>query len=127
MPVNVRFSQEDLLGGKELKPGLRKLKVKSVSEAPGSKDPESTTYPIKLVVEEGPDAGVPINHWFSEKQMFRLVEFLKCFTGGVADVNKEYTLDDVVGKSVMAQCGYDIKTGFNSISAFSPVKKSQAV
>jgi hypothetical protein len=122
MPT-IRFSKEDLLGGKQLKPGWRRLKVKSVNEGPGKSDPSSTVYALQFVVEEGEELGVPVNHWFTEKQMFRLVAFLACFTGGKVEEGKDYRLDDVVGKSILGNVGFDINTGFNSISEFRPADK----
>jgi hypothetical protein len=120
----VQFTKENLLERKQLKAGWRKLKVKSVDEKPGVNDPKSTTWPTVFIVEEGEDAGVPVNHWFTEKQMGRLSEFIKCFTAGQVDVGKKYKLEDVVGRSVLGYCEYDIKTGFNTIKDFKPAQKT---
>ncbi len=123
----VTFSKEDLLGGKQLTAGWRKLKVKEITEAPGKKDPTSTTWPCVFVVEEGPDIGVPIKHWFSEKQMERLSNFIVCFlppaANGQIEPGKEIELSQTVGKSVMGYCAYDVATRFNSIQDFKPVGK----
>lgn len=116
----VRFTKENLLERKQLKAGWRILKVKSIDEKPGVADPESTTYPTQFVVQEGEDAGVPINVWFSEKSMGRLSEFLQCFTGGSVDVDKDYEMSSIVGRLVQGYCEYEIKTGFNVIRDFRP-------
>jgi hypothetical protein len=120
----VTFTQEDLLSRKQLKAGWRKLKVKSVTEGPGKSDPESTVWPIVFIVDEGEDLGTPVNHWFTEKQMGRLAEFIKCFvTGGDVKTGQSYKLESTVGKHVMGYVEYDIKSGFNSIKDFKPVGK----
>jgi len=119
----VSFTKENLLERKQLKAGWRILKVKSVSEKPGVNDPESTTWPTVFIVEEGEDAGVPVNHWFTEKQMGRLAEFIKCFTAGQVDTNKKYKLEDTVNRLVKGYVEYDIKTGFNTIRDFQPAGK----
>jgi hypothetical protein len=119
----VSFTQENLLERKQLSAGWRKLKVKSVTEKPGTSDPESITWPTVFVVDEGSDLGVPVNHWFTEKQMGRLAEFIKCFIpNGAVEPGKKYTLDSTVGRHVMGYVEYDIKTGFNSIKDFKPAK-----
>lgn len=120
----VRFTKENLLERKALKPAWRRLKVKSVKEGPGKSDPDSTVYPIVFVIEEGDDAGVPINHWFTEKQMGRLAEFLACFMSGSPSTDKDYEIESVVGQSVLGYCENDIKTGFNVITEFRPVNKT---
>jgi hypothetical protein len=116
----IQFTHENLLERKQLKAGWRKLKVKSVSEGPGKNDPESIVWPVVFIIDEGEDLGVPVNHWFTEKQMGRLAEFIRCFTGGDVDVNKKYKLEDVIGRLIQGYVEYDIKTGFNSIKDFKP-------
>lgn len=118
---NVTFTKENLLERKNLSFEWRKLKVKSVSEKPGTKDPESTTWPTVFVVEGGKDHGVPINHWFTEKQMGRLAEFMKCFMKGDPEPGKSYEISDTVGREIMGYCGFDTDTGFNVIKDFKPV------
>ena len=117
----VSFTKENLLERKQLKAGWRKLKVKSIDEKPGVNDPESITWPTIFVVDDGEDFGVPVNHWFTEKQMGRLSEFVKCFTGGEVSEGKSYKLESLVGRHVLGYVEYDIKTGFNSIKDFRPV------
>jgi hypothetical protein len=121
---SVSFTKENLLERKQLKSGWRELKVKSTSEKPGVSDPESTTYPCVFIVDEGEDAGVPINHWFTEKQMGRLAEFLKCFIpNGQVEAGKSYSLEQTEGRNVQGYVEYDIKSGFNTIKDFKPSKK----
>lgn len=122
MPA-VSFTKENLLERNQLKAGWRKLKVKETTEAQGKNDPDSITWPTVFVVDEGADLGVPVNHWFTEKQMGRLAEYLKCFIpNGKVEEGKKYELSDTIGKHVMGYVEYDIKTGFNSIKDFKPVK-----
>ena len=119
----VQFTKENLLERKQLKAGWRKLKVKSVSEGPGKNDPDSIVWPVVFIVDDGEEIGTPVNHWFTEKQMGRLAEFISCFTSGKeVDVNKKYKLEDVVGRMVSGYVEYDIKSGFNTIKDFKPVK-----
>lgn len=118
----VSFTTENLLERRQLKAGWRKLKVKSVEQKPGVNDPDSITWPTVFIVDEGDDLGTPVNHWFTEKQMGRLAEFIKCFTNGVIESSKKYKLEDTVGRHVMGYVEYDIKTGFNSIKYFKPAK-----
>lgn len=114
----VSFTKENLLERKQITFAWRKLKVKSVTEKPGTKDPDSTTWPTVFVVEDGPDVGVPINHWFTEKQMGRLAEYMKCFMTGDPVPGKKYLLEDTVGRQVIGYCGYDTESGFNVIKDF---------
>lgn len=114
----VTFTKENLLERKQLKAGWRRLRVKEVSEAKGKNDPDSITWPVVFIVEDGPDQGVPINHWFTEKQMGRLSEFIKCFIKGEVQTGKAYLLEDTLGKTVRGYCEYDIKSGFNVIKDF---------
>ena len=119
----IRFSEEDLLERNQLSAGWRKLKVKSVSEGVGKKDPTSTVWECVFVVSDGSkDNGTPIRHWFSEKAMGRVVDFIKAFTGGKAEKDKEYELDDTVGREVMGYCKYDVDQKWNTIEDFKPVQ-----
>ena len=121
MPT-INFTKENLLERKQLKAGWRKLKVKSIDEGPGKNDPDSIVWPVIFIVDEGDDLGTPVNHWFTEKQMGRLSEFVACFTGGKIEPGKDYSLEQTIGKHVMGYVEYDIKSGFNSIKDFKPVK-----
>ena len=121
----IQFTKENLLERKQLKAGWRKLKVKSVDEAKGKNDPESIVWPIVFIVDEGEDAGVPVNHWFSEKAMGRLVDFIRCFTGGNVDAGKTYKLEDTVGRHVRGYCEYDVKQGWNVIRDFQPATEAK--
>lgn len=118
----VSFTKENLLERRQLKAGWRKLKVKSVDEKPGVNDPDSITWPTVFIIDEGDDLGTPVNHWFTEKQMGRLSEFIKCFVASV-ETGKKYKLEDTVGRTVMGYVEYDIKTGFNTIKDFKPASK----
>lgn len=120
----VQFTKENLLERKQLKAGWRELRVKETTEAPGKNDPESTTWPCVFIVDEGEDAGVPIQHWFTEKQMGRLAEFIKCFVSSIKE-GQSYKLEDTVGRHVRGYVEYDIKTGFNSIKDFQPSAKNK--
>lgn len=121
---NVSFTKENLLERKQLKAGWRTLRVKSVEEDTGKNDPDSITYPTMFIVVGGEDDGVPVKHWFTEKQMGRIAEFIKCFVSGHVEEGKNYALESTVGKMVDGYVEYDIKTGFNSIKDFKPSKQN---
>lgn len=120
---NVRFTRENLLERKQLKAGWRVLKVKSIEEKPGKNDPDSITWPTAFIVDSGEDMGVPINHWFTEKQMGRLSEFVKCFAGGDVKTDLDYDLNQVVGQLVQGYVEYDLQSGFNTIKDFKPMPR----
>ncbi len=124
---DVVFTKENLLERNQLKAGWRKLKVTAVQVKPGTSNPETITNHIHLTVTEGPDAGTPIKAFFNEEtQMGRLVDFVRCFTGGTVEVGKKYSLDSTIGREVHGYCEYDIKTGFNTIRDFKPAQKGGA-
>ena len=124
---DITFTQENLLERTQLTAGWRELKIKSVDEGPGKKDPTATVWEVVFVVDDGKDLGTPIRHWFSEKAMGRIVDFVKCFTGGKVEAGKKYNLDSTVGRSVQGYCQYDMSQGFNVIKDFKPSKKGAAV
>ena len=75
----IRFTQEDILERTQLSPGWRTLVCKSVTEGQGKTDPTSTVYTCMFSVDNGSETGVPIRHWFSEKAMGRIVDYIRCF------------------------------------------------
>jgi hypothetical protein len=117
----VKFTKEDLLERSQLAPGWRTFKIKSVEERPGKSDPTATVWEIALVVTVGPETGVPVRHWFSEKAMGRMVDFIKCFLqGGKIEEGKSYNLDQTVNRLVDGYAQYDIQSGFNTIKDWRP-------
>ena len=123
----IKFTQEDLLERATLSPGWRTLVVKSVEEGPGKNDPTSTVYPCVFVIEcQCPENGMPIRHWFSEKAMGRMVDYLKCFVpNGKLEAGKIYNLDQTIGKRVQGYCQYDPAQGYNIIKDWKPAEKLQ--
>lgn len=118
----VTFTQEDLLERKQLEAGWRKLKVKSIEEGPGRNDPTSIVWSCVFTVADGADAGVPIRHWFSEKAMGRVVDYVKCFIeGGKVEAGKAYDLKTTESREVQGYCQFDMTQGFNTIKDFRPV------
>lgn len=119
----VTFDLSNLLERKQLSPAWRTLVVKSVDEKAGTKDPTSTTWPVVFTVDGGSDDGVPINHWFTEKQMGRLAAFIACFLpNGKAEVGKKYELTDTIGRKVEGYCLHDPDSSWNTIKDFRPAK-----
>jgi len=124
---SVRFTKEDLLARKQLSAGWRQVKIKSIDEEPGVKDPTSINYVCTVVVETGPDEGVTIKNWFSEKRMDLLSKFIECFIPNrTIDTNKDYDLNQTIGRSVEAYCQYDIQRQWNSVLDWRPITKPQA-
>src|SRR5947199_7129657 len=111
----IRFSKEDLMAGKQLPAAWYVFKVVSVGEGPGKKDPTSTTYPVKVVVDEGPFTGTPVTNTFSEKFLYPMTQFISAFMspGQQAKEAEDYDLDITVGKRVLGFAQYDPSTGFN--------------
>ena len=123
----IRFTQEDLLERTQVNPGWKVLVVKSIDEGPGKNDPSSIVYPCVFVVDGGPENGVPIKHWFSEKAQGRIVNYLKCFVpGGKLEAGKSYELSQTVGLKVEGYCKYDPEQGYNRIEDFRPHQKGAA-
>jgi hypothetical protein len=121
----VKFTQEDLLERTKLAPGWRTLICKSVEEGPGKNDPSSIVYPCVFVVDGGPENGVPIRHWFSEKAPGRMVEYVECFVpNGKLEPGKVYELSQTVGKKIRGFCKFDQKQGYNIIDGWEPAGKS---
>lgn len=120
----IKFTQEDLLERTQLSPGWRTLVVKGIDEGPGKNDPSSIVYASTFVIEGGPENGVPIRHWFSEKAMGRIVDYLKCFVpNGRLEPGKVYELNQTIGLKVEGYCQYDIAQGWNTIKDWRPAKK----
>ena len=113
----IQFTEENMLERQQLEATWYKLKVVSVIEGPGKSDPKSTVYTVDFIVDEGPSKGVPIKHWFSEKAMGRIVDFLKAFTAKV-EAGKEYDLADTISRHVMGFVKYDEDRQQNTIDAF---------
>jgi len=116
----IKFTKEDVLQRNQLDASWYKVAAKEVVEET-AKDGVSTNWVTKFVILEGPQAGVPIRHWFNEKAMGRVVDYVKCFTAGKVDLEKEYELEDTVDRPVLAYCHYDQKMKFNVIDDFRPV------
>jgi hypothetical protein len=118
----ITFTQENLLERNQLEAGWYKFLVKEITEGPGKSDPTSTVYTTDFVVADGPAKNTPVKHWFTEKQMGRIVDFLKCFLGGKsAEAGREYDLSDTKGRHVMGYVKYDTERAQNVIEAFKAV------
>jgi hypothetical protein len=126
MPT-VRFTKEDLLARKQLAAGWRTLTVKSIEEEPGKTDPTSINYVCTVVVTGGPDDGVTIKNWFSEKRKDLLSKFVECFIANHSiDMGKDYDLNNTVGRQVDGYCQYDIQRQWNSVLDWRPASSKGA-
>ena len=121
----IRFTQEDLLERTQLSPGWRIVVLQKCEEGPGKNDPTSIVYSCVFTIDEGSEKGVPIRHWFSEKAMGRIVDYLKCFVpSGKLEPGKSYELNKTIGLKVKAYCQYDPAQGYNTIKDWQPAKMS---
>jgi hypothetical protein len=125
----VKFTKEHLLGRKQLAAGWRGVTVQSITEESGKNDPTSVNFVVTVVVTGGPDEGVVIKNWFSQKDIgMRLFsKFVECFTKDhQIDLAQDYDLDKLVGKQVDAYCQYDLQRQWNTVSDWRPASR-QAV
>lgn len=121
----VKFTQEDLLERTQLQPTWYTVVCKSVEEGPGKNDPSSIVYACVFIVEDGPAKGVPVRHWFSEKAMGRVVDYIRAFMpGGKVEPGKVYDLDQTIGLKVGAYIQYDPVQGYNTIKDWRPASKA---
>lgn len=120
----ISFTKSDLLERKNLKAAWYKAKVVAIKEEL-AKDKESTNYVTQFVVSEGENVGVPIRHWFSEKAMGRIVDFVKCF--GDVKEGQDIELQEFVNREVMVFAAFDPEFKWNKIDDFRPIAGPQKV
>lgn len=79
MSITSGFSinKEDMLRGKQVKPGVYLLRVTAVEQKPGVKNPDSNTTHISMVIEGGEFEGVSIKNYLSEAAPGLAVPFLE--------------------------------------------------
>lgn len=117
----VRFSDSDLLASNQLDANWYKLTVKGLSEwKPGKSDPTSNVIEADFVVKEGPKAGTPLKHWFSEKSIGTSFDSMAPFVKSFTDVNagKDYELSDVIGRDLLGYVVYNSERKANEIREF---------
>lgn len=119
----VRFSKEDFLAGKVVKPGYYHILVKPI-EMKGAKTDGSQVYKLNhKIVEPGEYYGVPLQDYMSEKAMGMAIPFIKACLGGKEpepDVN--YELANGVGMVIKAQVSNTLYNGRvkNEITDYQP-------
>lgn len=116
----VRFTREDLNQRKQLSPNWYKVILMEVKEET-AKDGQSTNWVCKFIVTESnnPDAiGTPVRHWFNEKAMGRVIDFITCFISGDIEEGRAYDLSDAIDRPVLAFIKYDPERKFNTIEDF---------
>jgi hypothetical protein len=101
-PLPIRFTKDDFMMGKVMKPGYYHALVKGIVPKPAKSD-ASTVYNIQLkVVEKGENFGVPITDYMSEKALgiggIRLVRALN--GGNEPKPDENYDLENGRGKIV---------------------------
>jgi hypothetical protein len=129
MPTNFPISSRDVLRSKAVKPGLYILNIDRVDQGPGKKDPTANTTTINMSIESGPGgdtafAGVPIDHYLSEKAPGMAINFIEAVTGQkVPDTGINPDLDSCVGRKVKAYIKNEMYQGrpTNKVEGFMPV------
>lgn len=87
------ITPEDMLRDKVLDPGWYPAKVKEVSQEPAKTDGSTNTI-VDLTVASGPNAGVPLRRYFSEKAPGFALNFIRSLgvalgpQGGTVDLSK---------------------------------------
>lgn len=119
----VTFSREDVLQRTQLDAGWYPIAAKEINETI-AKDKVSTNYVTDFIVLEGPMAGVPVRHWFTEKAVGRIVDYVKCFLppGAELETGKQYELEETLDRPVMGYISYDATMKFNKIEDFRAMK-----
>ena len=116
----VSFTQEDLKQRKQLSPSWYRVVLKVVNEET-AKDGMSTNWVCKFVITEANDpsaVGTPVRHWFNEKAMGRVIDFVRCFINGEVEEGQGYELSDCIDRPVLAFIKYDPERKFNTIEDF---------
>ena len=125
MPINFSISKEDILRGRQGKPGWYVLTVKNVTEGPGKNDPQSNTITIDLVIKSGPDPsviGALVKHYLSEKAPGMAVPFVEGVTGrAIPDTGAAPDIEKCVGRDVKAMVEWDLKFKSWKCQDFAPV------
>lgn len=119
MPT-IRFTREDINQRKQLSANWYKVVLKEVNEET-AKDGQSINWVCKFVVTEAKDpdlVGTPIRHWFNEKAMGRVLDYVKCFLGGDIEEGVGYELTDTIDRPILAYIKYDPERKFNTIEDF---------
>jgi hypothetical protein len=119
---DVSFTPEDIVSSQEMPAGFYPVALEDVTEGPGQKDPRSTTWACEFKVVDGPFTEAVIQHWFSNKMMKNVINFVRCFVKNL-EPGKSYPLEETKGKPVMAYVKYDMDRNANVIVSFKPIGK----
>lgn len=119
----VRFSKEDFLAGKVVKPGYYHTLVKNVVTKPAKKD-QSDVYNIQMrIVQPGDYLGVPLTDYISEKAVGTAIPYVRaCNNGKDPNPDESYELANGVGKILKVLIGNDLYGGkiTNTINDYQP-------
>lgn len=111
MPA-VRFSQQDFLASKVVKPGRYHAIVKAVTQKAASTDGSAVYKPQLIIVEPGEYKGVPLTDNFSEKAMGAAIRYVQaCLGGKEPDKDTNYELANGVGKILRVQTSNQLYNG----------------
>lgn len=125
MPINFGISKEDLLRGRQGKPGWYTLHITDITEGPGKNDPASNTITVDMKITAGPDpavVGAPVRHYLSEKAPGMAVPFIEAATGKQLPENgANLDIERCKGRDVKAMLTYDTKYHNWKCEDFAPV------
>lgn len=112
MSLPVRFSKEDFLANKVVKPGYYHILVKSILTQP-SKTDGSTVYKLThKIIEPGEYQSIPLQDYISEKAIGMAIPFITaCNDGKAPDAETNYDLANGVGKVIRAQVSNTLYNG----------------
>ncbi len=127
MPA-VKFSKEFLTSRSRLAPNWYKLRVGTWTEET-SKAGDSMNWVGSFTVDDGPDKGTVIKHWFNEKANGRVTDYLLVFTNGDMKKLEEIAtgkdvvdlLNQTAGREISGFAKYDMERKWNTIEDFKPV------
>ena len=116
----ITFSKEDVMQRNQLQPKWYKVVLREVTEELSSKG-DSTNWVCKFVVTDGDQSGTPVRHWFNEKAMGRVLDFVQCFLNTQVSTDKEYEISEIIDRPVLAYIHFDAERKFNVIDDFKKV------
>lgn len=113
MPLPVRFTKDDFLMGKTIKPGHYHALVKNIISKPAKSD-GSAVYNINLkIVTKGDYFGIPVTDFLSEKAIgIGGIAFVKATNNGVEpQADQTYDFDNARGKIVKVHISNNLYNG----------------
>lgn len=102
--AKLSISKSDILRSKLVKPGWVPIVVAKVSYEPAKSDGgASMNHVLDHEVTEGEFAGVPLRDWINEKAPGTGLGFLRACAFKITDEGGDFSLEQTVGKKLMAR------------------------